>query len=168
LPLAEPLPIELRIEDKPTTIQPVESPKRQLHRNGLLWAGIASLTLLSIVAIIALLGPAPGASTADNADCSLSNPDGILSTVHIDHASFDQLEVKLGDSRAFPPATKCLVYGLKYSGSGTDYTLQERRLVATHFYPEPSGYLILLVFVLSPVLFVLLFRAIRGLRRQAQ
>lgn len=122
--------------------------------------------LTAIVATIGILGPAPGATMADNSPCSLSNPDGILSDVGGVDRPYDELEVALGETRTFPPGTKCLLYGRNYSGSGASYTPSPRQLIAYRFYPEATSYIWLLVLIISPVLLVLATRLLRyGYRR---
>lgn len=136
---------------------------RQLHRNGLFWAAIASILIAFPFAILALIGPAPGAAHGEHAPCSLESASAILMDTVREHPRYDELRIELGETRAFPPATKCLLYGRNDTGSGTRFTPGPYHLVASRFYPDPASYLWLLLLILSPILLVLVVRLFRRL-----
>jgi len=136
-----------------------------LHRSGIFWAGLASLTIAAALALLMLAGSGLGLGFSSR--CNVTDADGILADVDPPHRSdFSYFEASEGATRAFPPGKECLLYGGTGSAGDPDGGY---RLIGSRYYPEPGSYLWIPVLVLGPfaVLFAgrLVRRVARGTRR---
>jgi hypothetical protein len=143
----------------------VTSANAQPRRNGLRWAVTASFAIAASFVLLAIISPAPGMETGEHANCSVSNPVGILWQTLGKRPEYDEWKVEFGETRAFPPATQCLLYGRNNSGSGNSFEANQYRLAVSRFYPDATSYIWLLLVILSPIILVLGFRGFRLARQ---
>jgi hypothetical protein len=130
----------------------------------LFWAGIASLGIGAILALLMLAGAGFGFASY----CSVTEADGILADVDPpDRARFSFLETEEGGKRTVPPGKECLLFGHTEPSAGDPGGY---RLIASRYYPQQITYLWIPALVLLPFAVLaatrLTRRVARGTRRR--
>ena len=143
---------------RPITASPRRSP--------LFWAVLLSAVLAVLIGGILVLIVA-GDWAGDYGPCSVTSPNGISaeSSSQIPTGPI-VLGTEDGNLRAFPPARECRLYGTTVERSPAGSLTSTRTLIARRYYLEPSAYVRNVLIIASPVLLVLLGRAVRTIIRR--